>query len=162
MLVVELTKLLYSTIQYLELFQIALYLMVDHNFHCHSKFSLIYHLGIRGHLSSITQSIVPNALSIIFGVFNKNVFDSLVGSWYSWSTFGEPICVNYWVPSLVDLFTSSISIWVTIITSSSIGWSTWYAIGELNITPKPLYLFCVINCQAAITASLTSFRFSFL
>jgi hypothetical protein len=63
-------------------------------------------------------------LIVFFGVFNSNIFNFSVGSWYTWSTFGELICVDYWVPSFVDLFISSTSIWTTIITTSfSIGWS---------------------------------------
>ncbi len=87
-------------------------------------FSLACHLGIWSHLSYVIKSIVPNALIVFFGVFNSNIFNFSVGSWYTWSTFGELICVDYWVPSFVDLFISSTSIWTTIITTSfSIGWS---------------------------------------
>ncbi len=91
------------------------------------------YLSIRIHPYSIIHLIVPNTLTVISSVFNNNVFNSSIGSWYSWSTFGELVCIYYWVPSFVDLFTSSTSVWATTITTlSSIGWSTWYVASELK------------------------------
>ncbi len=74
-------------------------------------------------------------------IFNSNKFNSSIGSWHSWLTFSEPVCVNCWVPSLVDSFTSSTLVWRIIITTSSfLDWSTWYVANELKIVPRPFNL----------------------